>query len=58
MQVFENNMVINMGTESQILTTSGWLRKNYKSSQEISEILLGNSIVGIVYRNKIEIIAL
>ena len=58
LQVFENNMVINMGTESQILTTSGWLRKNYKSSQEISEILLGNSIVGIVYRNKIEIIQL
>ena len=58
LQVFENNIVINMGTESQIITTSGWLRKNYKSSQEISEILLGNSIVGIVYRNKIEIIAL
>lgn len=40
------------------LTQVGWLLKKYKANQEITDIVLGNSIAGIVYRNKIDVISL
>ena len=53
-----NVMAINLGNEVQIINSNGWLLKNYTSSKQISNIVLGNSIAGIVYKNKIEIISL
>ena len=53
-----NVMAINLGDEVQIINSNGWLLKNYTSSKQISNIVLGNSIAGIVYKNKIEIISL
>jgi hypothetical protein len=34
------------------------LQKNYTSKQEIPDIVLGTSIAGIVYRDRIEVINL
>lgn len=58
LQVYDTNIVINLGTEAEFINTSGWLQKKYKSNQEISKIVLGSSIAGIVYRDRVEIINL
>ena len=57
-EVFENNIAINIGIEAEFINTNGWLQKKYRSSREINKIVLGNSIAGIVYKDKIEIINL
>lgn len=49
---------VNLGTEAIFVRTNGWLSKKYKSNQEIQDIILTNSIAGIVYKNKIEIVKL
>ena len=54
----DNNIVINLGTEAEFINTHGWLKKKYNSTQEISEIVLGDSVAGIVYRDRIDIVNL
>ena len=51
-------MAFNLGNEVRIVNQSGWLQKKYTSSKQIKNVVLGNSIAGIVYKNKIEIIEL
>ena len=51
-------IAVNLGTEVDFINTSGWLIKKYNSSSEISDIILGEGIAGIVYSDKIEIINL
>ena len=51
-------IVINLGTSALFINDNGWLVKKYESSQEIQEIVLCNSVAGIVSKNKIEIISL
>ncbi len=51
-------IAINVGSEVHFIKSNGWLIKKYISSQEINDIILGTSIAGIVYRDKIEIINL
>lgn len=53
-----NVTAVNLGTEALFIRSNGWLVKRYISSQEIQDIILNNNIVGIVYKNKIEIIKL
>lgn len=57
-KVITNKNVIgmNFGTEVKIINTNGWLLKEYKSSKQIKDLVLGTSIAGIVYKDKIEII--
>jgi len=53
-----NNMIyLNFGTEVLFINTSGWLVKDYKSSQEVQDIVLSDSIAGIVYKERIEIVS-
>ena len=56
--VFENIIGINLGSEALLLNNSGWLIKEYTSSQEIKNIVVSNDIAGIIYKNKVEIISL
>jgi len=49
-------MALNFGNEVQIVNSSGWLVKKYTSNKQISNIVLGDNILGIVYKNRIEII--
>lgn len=58
LQVYDANIVINLGTEAEFINTLGWLQKKYKSKQEISNIVLGSSVAGVVYRDRVEIINL
>ena len=58
--VFSNEGVIaiNMGTEIHFIGINGWLIKKYSSKQEFKDIVITNNIVGIVYRDRIELISL
>ena len=57
-KVITNKDIIgmNFGTEVKIINTNGWLIKEYKSSKQIKDLVLGTNIAGIVYKDKIEII--
>lgn len=59
-EVYTTNNIIalNLGTEVDFVNTSGWLVKKYMAEQEITGIVLSNSVAGIVYRDKIEIMNL
>ena len=55
----KNNIIaLNLGSEVEFINTSGWFLKRYIAEQEVTNIVLSNSIAGIVYRDKIEIINL
>ena len=56
--VKHNLIALCFGNELKIVNTNAWLLKNYTSSKEIKNIVLGDSIAGIIYKNKIEIINL
>ena len=47
---------INLGTEIHLINLNGWVEKKYKSRQEAKEIVLGTSIAGIVYRDRIKVL--
>lgn len=54
--LYEDTIGINLGSEVEIVSTSGWLIKNYISKQEVRNIVLAKGIAGIIYKDKIEII--
>ena len=54
----DNVIALNLGSEVEFINTNGWLVKKYIAEQEITSIVLSNSVAGIVYRDKIEIINL
>jgi hypothetical protein len=51
-----DNIVVNYGTKIQVINTSGRLVKEYESNNEIKDIVVGNSLIGIILKNKVEII--
>ena len=53
-----NIIGLNLGTELEFINTSGWLVKRYLGNEEITKITLSNSIAGIVFRDRVEIINL
>lgn len=54
----DNIIALNLGSEVEFISTNGWLVKRYIAKQEITNIVVSDSIAGIVYRDKIEIINL
>lgn len=56
--VFGNVVAINFGTEILFINNSGWLIKNYTSSQEVQDIVLSNDLAGIIFKDKVEILSL
>ena len=59
-EIYTNGSIIalNLGTEIEFINTGGWLVKRYIANQEITSIVVSDSIAGIIYRDKIEIINL
>ena len=53
-----NKIAINFGTELHIISTNGFLIKKYISETEINDIVMTDNLVGVVYRDKIQIINL
>lgn len=55
--VCKNNIsAINLGTEIHFINLNGWLEKKYTSNQEVKGIVLGNSVAGIMYRDRIKVL--
>lgn len=54
----DNKIAINFGTELHIINKNGILLKKYISEAEISDVVMAEGIVGIVYKDKINIINL
>lgn len=54
----ENKLAINCGTDLYVINSDGILLKKYISDKEVSDVVLTDSLVGIVYRDKIQIINL
>ena len=52
----EDKIAINTGSEVHFISLNGWLSKKYNSYNEINNIIIGDTVAGIVYKNKIEII--
>ena len=55
---YGNIIALNLGTDIEFINTDGWLVKRYVANQEITNIVVSDSIAGIIYRDKIEIINL
>lgn len=53
---YNEKIAINTGSEIHFVGLNGWLIKKYNSSNEINTITLGDSIAGVVYKDKIEIV--
>lgn len=51
-------IALNLGTEIEFINKNGWLIKKYIAEQEITNVIVSNSIAGIIYRDMIEIINL
>lgn len=47
---------INLGNQVEFVNMSGWLVKRFTPKQNIKEILLGDQICAIVYKDRIEIL--
>lgn len=58
MYAYGDIIAMNLGTEVEFVNTSGWLVKRYVANQEITNIVVSDSIAGIIYKDKIEIINL
>lgn len=55
---YGDKIALNLGTEVEFINVAGWLVKRYIANQEITNIVVSDSIAGIIYRDKIEIINL
>ena len=53
---YDHFIAINYGSEVEIINTYGWLIKKYSSEQEIRDIVISNQCVGVVYKDKVELI--
>lgn len=55
---FNNVIAINLGQEIEFINTKGMLLKRYNSVQEVQNVVIGNGIAGIIYKDQVEIINL
>ena len=58
LQLNKNLICTKLVGQVRVINANGWLIKKYKTNSEIQDIVLGDSIMGIVYNNKIEVINL
>lgn len=54
----DKTIALNLGKEIQFINTNGWLKKKYKSTQEVPKVILSDEIGVMVYTDKIDIINL
>ena len=51
-------IALNYGSTIDIVNQNGSLKKSYISTEQIKDVIVGERIVGIVYKDKVEIISL
>lgn len=52
----EEKIAINTGSEVHFVGLNGWLIKKYDSYNEVHNVILGDSIAGIIYKDKIKVL--
>ena len=52
----EQKVAINTGSEIHFIGLNGWLIKKYDSYGEINNVILGDSVAGILYKDEIKIV--
>jgi len=52
----EEKIAINTGSEVHFVGLNGWLIKKYDSYNEVHNVILGDSIAGVVYKDKIKVL--
>ena len=57
-ECISDKVCINYGNEIQIINKKGWLLKRYIPHSEIKQIIIGNNIAGIIYKDEIDIISI
>lgn len=59
-QIYANETIIvaNTGTDLYFISTNGWLIKKYSASQEITNVVFSGNVAAVVFKDKIEVIAL
>ena len=55
---YQNKIAINFGKELYIISKNGMLLKKYVSETEINNVVITDSLVGVIYRDSIQIINL
>lgn len=55
---YDQIIAANLGTEVHFINLNGWLQKKYTSVQEIKDIVIGSSVAGVIYRDRIKIISI
>lgn len=55
---YQNKIAINFGKELYIMNTNGILLKKYVSETEINDVVMTDSLIGVIYRDSIQIINL
>lgn len=55
---YDQSVAINLGTEVHFVGLNGWLEKRYKSAKEIKNVVVGSSVAGIIYQDRIKVISL
>ncbi len=55
MKTYANKIALNLGSSVEFINTNGWIVKKYISEKEVKDIVLSENIVGIVYKDKVEI---
>lgn len=53
----ENIIAVNMGNKIEFLNYNAWLLKTFTSNKSFKDVVLGDSIIGIVYKDRVEIIS-
>ena len=54
----DNIIAVDMGNEIVFLNHSAWLLKHFTSRQNYKNIVVGDNVAGIIYRDRVEIISL
>lgn len=52
----QEKIAINTGSEVHFVGLNGWLIKKYDSYNEVHNVILGDSIAGIIYKDKIKVL--
>jgi len=57
-EVLDDIIAVNFGTEALFINNNSWLIKDYSASQEINSIILSDNLAGIIFKDKIEFLSL
>ena len=49
-------LAINLGKEIRVFNSSGWIVKDFVSTEEIRDVVMNDNFTGIVYKDRVEIL--